>query len=61
MRRVLLSLTEAQAAWLRGATRSHAEDMATSGMWSEVDERMAADILRQLSAPAKRIKEGDQK
>jgi len=51
-----LVLTEAQAAWLRGATRSHAEDMAVSGMWTAVDERMSKDILQQLSAPAKVVR-----
>jgi hypothetical protein len=55
MRRLTLILTEAQAAWLRGATRSYAEDMAISGMWTAADERMSSDILQQLSKPAKRV------
>lgn len=55
-RRVILTLTEAQAAWLRGAVRSHREDMAISGMLSKVDERHADDILQQLSQPAREQK-----
>jgi hypothetical protein len=55
MRRVLLTLTEAQAAWLRGAVRSHREDMSIAGMLSAADERMANDILTQLSQPAKKV------
>ena len=56
MRRIVLILTEAQASWLRGAVRTHREDMAVAGMFSKADERHADDILRQLSATAKEIK-----
>lgn len=56
MRRVILTLTEAQAAWLRGAVNSHREDMALSGMLNKTDERMAHDIALQLSAPAKVVR-----
>jgi hypothetical protein len=55
MRRVILKLTEAQAALLRGGLRSHAEDMNISGMWTDTDARMAEDILRQLNQPAKEV------
>jgi hypothetical protein len=56
MRRVVLVLTEAQAAWLRGAVRSHREDMAVSGMLSKADERHADEIIRQLAGPMKEIR-----
>jgi hypothetical protein len=56
MRRVVLVLTEAQAAWLRGAVRSHREDMAIAGMLSTVDERHADEIIRQLAGPMKEIR-----
>jgi hypothetical protein len=53
MRRVILMLTEAQAAWLRGAVRTHREDMGLADMLSKADERHVEDILKQLRAPAK--------
>lgn len=56
MRRVILTLTEAQAALLRGGLRSHMEDMSIAGLWTDTDVRMAEDILRQLNKPAKEVK-----
>jgi hypothetical protein len=57
MRRVVLVLTEAQAAWLRGAVRSHAEDMAVSGMLSKADEKHKEAIIEQLAGPLKVVKQ----
>jgi hypothetical protein len=56
MRRVQLLLTEAQAAWLRGAILSHAEDMAVAGLEHPAEPRMIHDIMQQLSKPAKTLK-----
>ena len=55
MRRVILTLTEAQAAWLRGAVRTHCEEMVVAEMFSKVDERHADDILQQLGRPPQKI------
>jgi hypothetical protein len=57
MRRVVLTLTTAQATWLRGAVRSHLEDMSIAGMLSADDERRADHILHQLSKPAKETRD----
>lgn len=58
MRRVILKLTEAQAAWLRGAVRSHAEDLGVAGMMTKADDRHIETILQQLSLPAKEVSSG---
>lgn len=48
MKRVTILLTEAQVKLLRGAVRSHMEDMSIAGLWTETDIRMAENILAQL-------------
>ena len=58
-RRLVLVLTEAQAAWLRGAVRSHAEDMAVSGMLSKADEKHKEAIIEQLAGPMKEVRDRD--
>ena len=49
MKRVTILLTEAQVKLLRGAVRSHKEDMSIAGLWTETDVRMAENILDQLN------------
>ena len=60
LKRIMILLTEAQAAWMRGAVRSWREDQAVAGMLSAADERMADVILDQLcNNPLKHIKRED--
>jgi len=55
MRRVVITLTEAQAGWLRAAVRTFREDQSIAEMLSAAEERMANDILVQLNGPAKKV------
>lgn len=55
MRRITLTLTEAQAGWLRAAVRTFREDQSIAEMLTAADERWANDILVQLSQPAKKV------